>query len=155
MEVKGRKAQTKQGFSAQTSACLVANVEPSAFRFFTMPSTLLELNSLRTHMRFRWSRRSQISSIIRLPVDVRQVFFQDEGLVGVERALQGDGKVHRGRGRVRKLTAEGSHLVVVGLQNLRDVFCRRRLQLHQLLLQIWDLWDSTHSAASSVRWRES
>lgn len=31
----------------RTSACLLANSEPSAFRFCTMPSTLLELNSLK------------------------------------------------------------------------------------------------------------
>lgn len=30
-----------------TSACLLANSEPSAFRFCMMPSTLLELNSLK------------------------------------------------------------------------------------------------------------
>lgn len=36
-----------QRFSAHTSACLLANWEPSAFRFCTMPSTLLELNSLK------------------------------------------------------------------------------------------------------------
>lgn len=136
---------------AQTSACFLANDESSAFRFCTMPSTLLELNSLRGGRGGRenapcyywrhWSPNAPHQLWTYLLMSDR-CFSKTNGFSESRELCRQTGGWN---GTVRGATPEGSDLVLVRLQNVRDVFSGRRLQVHQLLLQVWDLWESSHS----------
>lgn len=87
------------------------------------------------------------------PVNIRRMFVQDERFIRVQLALWGKTKqngslviVYSAQSSVAASSVPlgffvrcGSDLLLEGLQQFGDVRVRRRLQVHQLLLQFWDL----------------
>lgn len=133
----------------------MANGDPSAFKFCTMPSTLLELNSLR--QKPKWLLRDvSVSHCFQaeqttLNIDYPPTCRCQTSVVPRQMTSQSQGSTAgRWKGSppltAGKVRSECSDLVLEQPQDLRDVFCRGRLQVHQRLLQVLNLWHSANLA---------